>query len=265
MKPFETLTYRGQLGRLRQLAVKALRAYEVNEPRLTTLMHEDNTTFRIDSANGERYVLRIHRPSRRTVAEVRSEMMWLTALQQETNLVVPQPVPKRNGDLVTVMSVEGVPEPRMCVLLRWITGRFVNDGLTRSHLERAGAFMARLHISTAQFRFPDGFVRGRLDNLYGKPKGISEALARQQVDNPDDEATAIRLMAEVCSPEDGARVEMLIKKIRARLPQSAAATELFSLGREESLFSDHREEVDDNGQQTDYHRWLWRRWKGDNR
>jgi hypothetical protein len=56
MKPFETMTHRGQLGRLRQLAIKMLSAYEVNEPRLTALVHEDNTTFRIDADNGERYV-----------------------------------------------------------------------------------------------------------------------------------------------------------------------------------------------------------------
>ena len=55
----------------------------------------------------------------------------------------------------------------MCVLLRWVPGRFVDDGLTPSHLERVGAYMARLQNSGAQFRPPDGFVRGRLDNLYG--------------------------------------------------------------------------------------------------
>jgi Ser/Thr protein kinase RdoA (MazF antagonist) len=156
-------------------------------------------------------------------------MMWLTALRKDTDLVVPQPVPTLNGDLATVVSVEGVPEPRICVLLRWITGRFVNDRLTPSHLERVGAFMARLHVSGAQFKPPAGFVRGRLDNLYGKPPGISEALARQQVDNPDDEATAIRLVAEVCSPDDGARVEKLIKKIRAVQRAVGQGPETFGL------------------------------------
>jgi len=144
-------------------------------------------------------------------------MLWLTFLRrrQETDLVVPQPVPRLDGDLVTVASVEGVPEPRMCVLLRWLPGRFVDKGLTPSHLERVGAFMARLHLSAAQYEPPDGFVRGRLDNLYGKPAPVGEALARQGVDNPDDEATAIRLVSEVCSPGDGARVGVLIDKIRA--------------------------------------------------
>ena len=214
MQPFEILTYRGQVGRLRQLARKALCAYEIEAPHLTTLMHEDNTTFCIDSAAGERYVLRIHRPSRRTVAEVHSEMLWLTALRETTNLSVPQPVPTREGDLVSVISTAGVPESRICVLLRWVKGRFVNKGLTPAHLERAGVFLAQLQLSAAQFNPPDGFVRGRLDNLYGKPKGITEAAARQQVNNPEDEASVIRLVTDVCSPQDGKRVEQLIGRIR---------------------------------------------------
>jgi len=80
MKPFETLTYRGQLRPLRRLAIEALKAYQVYEPHLTALLHEDNTTFRVDAANGERYVLRIHRPTGKTVAQVRSEMLWLMFL-----------------------------------------------------------------------------------------------------------------------------------------------------------------------------------------
>jgi Ser/Thr protein kinase RdoA (MazF antagonist) len=223
------MTHRGQLGRLRQLAIKMLSAYEVNEPRLTALVHEDNTTFRIDADNGERYVLRIHRPSRKSVAEVHSEMMWLTFLRQNTNLVVPQPVSTRNGNFVTVVGVDGVPEPRMCVLLRWITGRFVNDGLTPTHLERAGAFLAQLHLSTTQFSPPTGFVRGRLDNLYGKPAGITEAVARQQVENPEDEATAVRLVTEFCSLQDGLLVEELIGKIRTVQRAIGYRPEVFGL------------------------------------
>lgn len=212
--PFESLTRRGQLRGLRQLARQALAAYALAEPRLTPLAHGDNTTFRIDDRDGERYVLRIHRPSRKTPEEVRSEMLWLAALRQEADLVVPAPVPNGAGDLVTIASASAVPEPRMCVLLRWVAGRFVDGGLTPAHLERVGAFMARLQHSGATFKPPDTFRRGRLDNLCGKPRGVSEAFARQHVDNPEDEAAALRLVADVCSPEDARRVEQLILKIR---------------------------------------------------
>jgi Ser/Thr protein kinase RdoA (MazF antagonist) len=214
MKPFDTLTHAGQVRRLRRLALLALTAYAVEQPRLTPLTHADNTTFRVDTADGQRYVLRIHRPSRKTPGEVRSELLWLAALQQEDGLAAPIPVPTRAGDLLTIAGVAEVPGPRMCVLLRWLPGRFVDHDLTASHLERVGAFMARLQNSAAQFKPPDGFVRGRLDNLYGKPRGISEALARQQLDNPEDEAAAIQLVSDICSPEDGKLVEQLIRRIR---------------------------------------------------
>jgi Ser/Thr protein kinase RdoA (MazF antagonist) len=229
MTSFETLTRRGQLRRLGQLARQALTAYSIAEAHFTPLMHADNTTFRIDAADGQRYVLRIHRASRKSPEQVRSEMLWLTALHQEGKLVAPTPVLTRTGDLLTVTSIADVPEPRMCVLLRWLPGRFIDDALTPAHLERVGAFMARLQESAAQFRPPEGFVRGRLDHLCGKPGGITETYARHHVDNPEDEAAAIQLVRDICSPEDGRRVEQLIRTIRTVQRQLGQEPDTFGL------------------------------------
>src|SRR5688500_3118949 len=196
MKPFEILTNAGQLRRLRRLAVEALTAYEIYESRLTALQHEDNTTFREDLAAGKRYMLRIHLPALRTIESVRSEMMWLAALRRETDLVVPEPIPTRDGNLLTVIRVAEIPEPRICVLFRWIDGRFLDAKLTPSHLERVGVFMASLQSHGSQFKAPEGFVRGRLDNLTDRARhtaarGSIEALVRQEKDNPVDEMAAI--------------------------------------------------------------------------
>ena len=214
MKEFETLTRAGQLRRLRRLATEALAAYDIGEARLAPLAHADNTTFRVEAANGQRFVLRIHRATRKTPEMIRSELLWLQALEHEPDLVVPAPVQTRAGDLLTIAGAAGVPEPRICVLLRWLPGRFIDDALTPAHLERVGIFMARLQNSAARFTPPDGFVRGRLDNLYGKPRGIDEATARQRVDNPDDEADMIRLVSEVCPAEDVRYVEHFMQRIR---------------------------------------------------
>jgi len=234
MKPFETLTRAGQLRYLKRLALKALTAYDVQEPRLKALQHEGNTTFRVDSANGERYMLRIHHPALRTVETVRSEMMWLAALRRETDLVVPEPITTLDGNLLTVTNVTEIPEPRICVLFRWIDGRFLDHRLTSSQLERVGAFMARLQLHGAQFRPPAGFVRGRLDNLTEAARrmagqGTNETLIRQQIDNPVDESAAIHLVAEICSPEDGARVAALIRKAREVQQVVGQTSETFGL------------------------------------
>lgn len=228
-QPFDSLTRGGQIRRLAVLARHILTDYPIEARRLTPLTHGDNTTFRVDAADGARYVLRIHRPSRKTPAEVRSELLWLAALQQEPDMAAPVPVAARGGELVTLAGVPGVPEPRMAVLLRWLPGRFLDRGLTPGHLARVGAFMARLHTCGARFAPPQGFVRGRLDNLYGKPVGVAEAVARRQVDNPADEAAALELLAAVCAPAEVQLVEQVIQRTRAAQRRVGLGPECFGL------------------------------------
>jgi Ser/Thr protein kinase RdoA (MazF antagonist) len=171
MTAFETMSYRGQLGRLRRLAAVALDAYAIQSARLVPLAHEENTTFRVETSGGDRYVLRIHRVTGspihppRSIAEVRSEMIWLSALRRDIGAAVPEPLPTRDRSMVIVAEVAGVPEPRACVLFRWEPGRFLDAGLTPQHLERVGGFIARLHDHAARFVPPDDFDRWRVGHI----------------------------------------------------------------------------------------------------
>jgi Ser/Thr protein kinase RdoA (MazF antagonist) len=185
---FAALGSRGQTRRLRHLAWRALQAYDVQPTDLDLLGHVGTTTFRVVAGEG-RYVLRMHPESdageqARDVAAVNSEMEWLAALRQETDLVVPAPVPSRDGVLVTLATAAGVPGPRPCVLLRWVEGRFVDAGLTPHHLERVGRFTARLHHHARSFRPAAGFTRGRIaevtsDYLPHAVRAISAALGSE--------------------------------------------------------------------------------------
>jgi Ser/Thr protein kinase RdoA (MazF antagonist) len=211
-----------------------LAAYDFQEPHLIALQHEGNTTFRVGLASGERYVLRIHSPSLRTVESVRSEMMWLAALKQDTDFAVPEPVPTSRGDLLTLAEVAEVPEQRICVLFRWIDGRFLDARLTPFHLERVGAFMAGLQLHAAQFQAPGGFIRGRVDSLTETARrvaarGTSEAVARRGNDNPEDETTAIRHVNELCSAEDAERVSKLIRRFREAQGRIGQSPDTFGL------------------------------------
>jgi Ser/Thr protein kinase RdoA (MazF antagonist) len=173
MRAFESLNMRGQLGRLRRLAAVALQRYDIPVARLVPLAHEENTTFRVDAETGDRYVVRIHRVdgspihAPRSEAEVRSELVWLTALRRDTDLAVPQPVATTDGSSLTIAHVGGVPEPRICVVFRWGSGRFVDARLTASHLERVGIFIARLHEHVRGFTPPEGFERWWVGDVSG--------------------------------------------------------------------------------------------------
>ncbi len=146
MKPFENLTSPGQARRLRLLAIKALREYDVTPERITLLHHWTNTVFRIDTDKG-RYALRICQPLGANGAKlVRSELRWLVALKKHTGLDVPEPVSTQGNDLLTVVQGERVPGARCCVLFSWVEGRFKHrDQLSPKTFDKVGGLMAKLH------------------------------------------------------------------------------------------------------------------------
>jgi Ser/Thr protein kinase RdoA (MazF antagonist) len=166
------LSHRAQIGRLRKLAVRALDAYPLTNPRLAFVTHGENTTFKVgastDDGPVERFLLRVHRPVRHgryidSNAAIRSELCWLTALRAQTDLSVPEPLLTRDGALTTTASAPGVPEPRTCSVLRWMDGRVYTDSPRPVYLHRLGSAMARLHNHADTWPRPDDFVRIQWD------------------------------------------------------------------------------------------------------
>jgi Ser/Thr protein kinase RdoA (MazF antagonist) len=143
---------------------------------------------------------------------VRSELIWLRALASEAGLAVPEPVPALDGALVTVVAVEGVPEPRICALFRWGEGRFLDAGLRPSHLELVGGFIARLHDHARGFSPPADFTRWRRYDVAGE--------AGEHV---------VRVVGEHCGPGAVAIVEIVIDLIRQTEAELGEGPEAFGL------------------------------------
>ena len=227
-KSFEDLTRGGQVRRMRQLAETALAAYDLAEVHLTPLMHFFNTTFRVDTCcqssqanqeyspthRGDRYVIRIHRPGSQDALTIQSELLWLQALRREAGLIVPEPVPTRDGALVTMASTAGVPEPRHCAVFRWVDGRFPGARLTVNELEHVGSFMAKLHRHAEHFVVPAGFFRKRWDY-----EGLrSEALG-----------TNIEQSWAHLSPEDRTLLDAVGERVQQAMKGLGEGQEVFGL------------------------------------
>jgi Ser/Thr protein kinase RdoA (MazF antagonist) len=204
--PFASLGRGDQVRRLKRLGLAALAAYRIPISRLVPLVHEENTTFRAESPDGGRYVLRVSRPGKHTLDEVRSEMAWLSALRAETPLMVPEPMTTRDGELAMLAAVAGVPEPRIGALFRWVEGRFLNAGLTPQHLAQIGAFIARLHEHSAGFTPPASFTRprvARVDAAWEAETLPRVAAARSAGDVALLRATVAKIRAAVDSRGQG--------------------------------------------------------------
>ena len=165
MRDFYELTDAGRGRRLRRVAEVALAAYDLDVTRVRLIAQDSNATFRLDTSRGESWALRvgIGGPIAHPEAQVRAEMAWLESIAMETDLDVPRPVRTLDGELLTVVSADGVPEPRNCVVFSWLPGPLMADRLTAENLASFGAFTARLHRHGSSFRPPPGFTAPTYD------------------------------------------------------------------------------------------------------
>jgi Ser/Thr protein kinase RdoA (MazF antagonist) len=187
MQPFDTLTHRGQLRRLRELGRRALADFGLSDARMTLINHGENTTYRIDGASigtkpsrrsylvPDRYVLRIHRSGYQSSESIESELNWIEALLSEGMVSVPQPLRTINGSLTTTADHPGVDGTRFCSVLCWLKGRSRENDPREQHLYELGRCMARLHNHAAAWPRPSAFTRRHWDSegLFGDNSGFN--------------------------------------------------------------------------------------------
>jgi Ser/Thr protein kinase RdoA (MazF antagonist) len=136
----------GQLRDLR-IAARAMLQHEygLENARLTLLRNGHNVVYRVDSAGGERFVLRVHNHDRLSDEAVRLQMRWLQSIGRETDVCVPVPVG------VLKLRLDG--STVRAVMLRWVQGRGVRNGaafLRPATLREVGRTTAKLHIHAAE-------------------------------------------------------------------------------------------------------------------
>lgn len=123
----------------------------------------------------------------RSETAVRSQMLWLSDLRNDTRLPVPEPVPTLDGSLVGRVKVESVPTSRTFALLRWIPGetkKGKKGNLTISETYSLGAHVARMHRYAESYSAPKDFARPRwdYDYLFGE-SSLLWTLGRQVFSN----------------------------------------------------------------------------------
>jgi Ser/Thr protein kinase RdoA (MazF antagonist) len=167
MKDFYDLTFEERGQRLYPMALAALERYDLEVSNVLLLTNSTNGVFRVDTEGELKFVLRISDPlGCLSLDEIRSEMMWLAALDRDTNLGIPRPVTTREGSLVTTVEVDGVPEARHCAVFNWVPGRNLSEQLTPKNMVKLGELAAQLHNHAEGFDPPKGFRVRKRDNVF---------------------------------------------------------------------------------------------------
>ncbi len=133
------------------LAHYDLDVVHVGEVRVT-----NNAVFRVDTP-AQSYALRIHRVDYRRPQQIRSELNYVEALVEGSEVLAPRAVRTRSGDLVAAIEADG--EVRYASVVAWLDGevRRPGRGAGKATLFRIGQALGRIHQFSSEFNPPDGF------------------------------------------------------------------------------------------------------------
>lgn len=122
------------------VALASLERYDLDVVRCEPLTTSYNALFRVDTADGSRYALRIS-PERRVHRDGsdEAEAAWLDALHRDGVVTAPRFVRSRDGAAAVDVS------SRRCALMTWVEGRRLADDPTPAGIGEMGALAARLH------------------------------------------------------------------------------------------------------------------------
>lgn len=191
------------------LARQALAEYGLQACSLTFIRHSDTVTFRVEKPNSEAFLLRIHQPVVISMGThgadldaLNSELLWLEALNQDTDLRLQRPVRNQAGELVTCLYRGDGTGSIYCTLLHWLAGQAYHRDLQSEFTAwQIGAILAKLHLHASQWKIPAGFRRPKRDIAYFESvlNGLKPALADGRI-NPSDYRefeTSIGLLSEM--------------------------------------------------------------------
>ena len=165
MSRFASLTRRQQIDRLRRAATTALAQFGLDDARLRLVVHDFNTTFRVDGSTGDRFALRINLNASRPTEEVRAEASWVEAIALETDVLVPYPQRTVEGDLVATVPCADLDRPVTVVVYEWLEGRNLGTSARPGHVRELGRSAALLHDHASTWRLPAGTNRPVFDSL----------------------------------------------------------------------------------------------------
>lgn len=137
-----------------------LARYELTDARIRLHSDLNGAIFRVQDASLVRLggnkaangaVLRMYPPDIQDVAVVEAEVQWLQALNRETTLLVPEPMPARDGSIIQQIYSASLQQWFYCTLVSWLPGRFFDRGLTPRMFRQVGTVVGDLHRHAAQW------------------------------------------------------------------------------------------------------------------
>ena len=127
-----------------------------SDSHVKLLSLSENAVYLVENAAvNQRFIVRVHRSGYNTKAEIESELVWLKALSEETEIKLAAPILGLDGTLL-----QNLPDGNSAVAFEFIRGRHpASEDDTLGALEKLGVIAATFHRYSRVWRAPTTFTR----------------------------------------------------------------------------------------------------------
>ena len=162
-----------QYAHLKPVCHIALRQCGILQADIQFISDTANVIFQARTAD-QAYCIRICQQEW-TLPELHGELLWLSSLVQETDLIVPTPIMTRSGQLIQEIALPEKDELFQVVIFHWIQGEIIGTHVDTEIVRHVGRLMGELHNHAATFELPPDVDRDRTDWL-----GMGQLLANMK-------------------------------------------------------------------------------------
>ena len=156
---------------LEVLANNALSFWDLPAGTTATLINlSENATYLVETPDGHKSVLRVHRENYHTRLSIECELAWIDALHNSNVVYAPRYYLGKNGSAIQQMMSPKLATPRFLVLFHFIDGSAPDEtsDLTRGYME-LGKIAAHCHNHASYWNKPQPFERltWDMDAIFG--------------------------------------------------------------------------------------------------
>ena len=140
-----------------------VKSYDFSDDvEVSPLSQAENTILLVhDRGRGDKYVLRInsHQLTYHNPAVIGSEMAWLRALREDSDIEAPDPISSRDGRYVQRIDAPEIDQPRCAIMMTFLEGVEPDPDSLLDGFDRLGEITARMHGHAKGWVRPADFVR----------------------------------------------------------------------------------------------------------
>lgn len=144
------------------------------DAKIFHLKYSENFTYRLESKkSGRKFALRVNRPGYHSMEELSSELIWMKALREATDIQMAEVIAGKDGAYIQKLDFSGTRDTYVCTLFSFLEGegiRGMEQSRLRKYQEEIGRICANMHLHVMKWNKGQKLPRFSWDveELFGK-------------------------------------------------------------------------------------------------